>query len=266
MIASFQQQATCLKQTTIVKTFKKCKQFGANHPTQIKLNHKLMEWSIDAMLPYSTVENEYFKKFVCTLCPRYKIPSEKYLCTCLMPNMYFKRKKEVIRIIHEHVHYCSVTTDMWSLAAMDTYMSVTVQFILQKVWDKKSMVLECLPFKENHTSENLIKALQSAFLEYDIENSIHAIVQDNAANIVKATNEGGWKNIGCFLHGLHLVVTNSLKYQHAVVNLLVIVQIVVQAFRHSTKAKMLLRPAQEKDHTLILDQETQWSKYLSNAR
>ena len=136
------------------------------------------------MLPYSTVKNKCFKTFVCTLCPRYKIPSEKYLRICLMPNMYSKVKKEVIRIIHEHLHYCSVTTDMWSSAAMDAYMSVTVHFILQKAWDKKSMVLECLPFKENHTFDNLIKALQSVFLEYGIENSIHAIVRDNAANIL----------------------------------------------------------------------------------
>ena len=150
-----------------------------------------MEWLIDAMLPYSTVENECFKKFVCTLCPRYKISSEKYLCTCLMTNMYSKVKKEVIKIIHKHLHYCSVTTNMWSSVAMDAYMFVTVHFILQKARDKKSMVLECLPFKENHTSENQIKAQQSAFLKYGIENSIHAIVQDNAANIVKATNEGG---------------------------------------------------------------------------
>ena len=52
-----------------------------------------MEWLVDAMLPYGTVENDCFKKFVKTLCPRYKIPSEKYLRTCLMPNMYSKVNK-----------------------------------------------------------------------------------------------------------------------------------------------------------------------------
>ena len=45
--ASTQRQAICQKQPTIVNTFEKCKQFGANHPTQIKLNHELMEWLID---------------------------------------------------------------------------------------------------------------------------------------------------------------------------------------------------------------------------
>ena len=252
-----------MEQPTIAETFEKLKQFGANDRTQIKLNHELMEWLVDAMLPYSTVENDCFKKFVKTLCPRYKIPSEEYLRTCLMPNMYSKVKREVIRIIHEYLLYCSVTTDMWSSAAMDAYMSVTVHFIMQRSWEKKSMVLECLPFNESHSSENLIKGLQSVFLKFGIENCIHAIVRDNAANIVKATNEGGWKNLRCFLHGLHLVITNSLKCQRAVIDLLAKVRMIVCAFRHSTKAKTPLRGAQEKEHlpehTLILDQETRWS-------
>ena len=34
-----------LKQTTIAETFQKLKQFGANDPTQIKLNHKLVSFS-----------------------------------------------------------------------------------------------------------------------------------------------------------------------------------------------------------------------------
>ena len=69
--------------------------------------------------------------------------------------------------------------------------------------------------------------------------------------------------MGCFLHGLHLVVTNSMKCQRAVVDLLAKVRIVVRAFHHSTKAKTLLKAAQEKEnlpnHKLILDQETRWS-------
>ena len=132
---------------------------------------------------------------------------------------------------------------------MDAYMSVTIHFIMQRSWEKKSMVLECLSFNESHSSENLIKAfLQSVFLEFGIENCTHAIVRDNAANIVKVTNEDGWKNLGCFLHGLHLVITNSLKCQCAVIDLLAKVRMIVRAFHHSTKAKTLLRGAQEKEH------------------
>jgi len=28
------------------------------------------------------------------------------------------------------------------------------------------------------------------------------VVRDNAANIVKAVNDGGLKHVGCFLHGV----------------------------------------------------------------
>ena len=50
---------------------------------------------------------------------------------------------------------------------MNTSMSVTNHVTIKETW-KKTKVHECLPFKEKHSSENLIKALQSAFQEHGI--------------------------------------------------------------------------------------------------
>ena len=138
---------------------------------------------------------------------------------------------------------------------------------LQKICSKencrKSAVLQCLPFAESHTVENLLLALESPFSEYKIRERLHLVVRDNAANIVKAVNDGGLKHVGCFLHGLHLVVTNSLKKQKSVATLLTKIRSIVRKLRHSTKAKSVLMKAQEREgisrHTLIIDQETRWS-------
>jgi len=74
---------------------------------------------------------------------------------------------------------------------------------------------------------------------------------------------GGWNGVGCFLHALHLVVTNSLKSQAAVLKMLAKIRNVVRTLRHSTKAKTVLSKAQEREelpqHSLIIDQETRWS-------
>jgi len=76
-------------------------------------------------------------------------------------------------------------------------------------------------------------------------------------------NDGGLKHVGCFLHGLHLAVTNSLKKQKSVKTLLTKIRSIVRKFRHSTKAKSVLMKAEEREgmplHTLIIDQETRWS-------
>jgi len=49
-------------------------------------------------------------------------------------------------------------------------------------------------------------------------------------------NDGGLKLVGCFLHGLHLIVTNSLKKQKSMATLLIKLRCIVRKFRHSTKA------------------------------
>jgi len=154
---------------------------------------------------------------------------------------------------------------------MDVYMTLTVHFIEKATWQRKYAVLQCLPFEEWLTAENLLLALERAFSEYKIRSRLHLVVRDNAANIVKAVNYGGLKHIGCFLNGLHLVLTNSLREQKSVATLLIKIRSIVRKFRHSTKAKSVLMKAQEREgmpwHTLIIDQETRWSStYLMLER
>ena len=154
---------------------------------------------------------------------------------------------------------------------MDAYMALTIHFIKKATWQRKSAVLQCRTFAESHTAENLLLALESAFSEYKIKKRLHLVVRDNAANVVKAVNDGGLKHVGCLLHGLHLVVTNSLKKLKSVATLLTKIRSIIRKFRHSTKAKPVLMKAQEREgmpqHTLIIDQETRWSStYLMLER
>ena len=192
------------KQLTLSDLVERQQPFGANHPMQRKLSHLVLEWIVDALLPYNTVENDAFVRLLKTACPRFAVPSAKYLRTCLMPDIYNKVKNKILELIHDeqNVSYCSVTTDMWSSQSMDAYMALTIHFIKKATWQRKSAVLQCLPFAESHTAENLLLALESAFSEYKIRERLHLVVRDNAANIVKAVNDGGLKHVGCFLHGV----------------------------------------------------------------
>ena len=257
------------KQPTLTDLVEPQQPFGVNHPMQRKLNHLVREWIVGALLPYNTVKNGALVRLLKTACPRFAVPSAKYLRTCLMPDIYNKVKNKILELIHDEqsVSCCSLTTDMWSCQSMDAYMALTIHFIKKAAWQRKSAVLQCLPFAESHTAENLLLALESAFSEYKIRERLHLVVRDNAANIVKAVNDGDLKHVGCFLHGLHLVVTNSLKKQKSVATLLIKIRSIVREFRHSTKAKSVLMKAQEREgmprHTWIIDQETRWgSTYL----
>jgi len=174
------------KQPTLTELVERPEPFGTNHPVQGTLNHLVLEWIVDALLPDNTVENGAFVTLLTTACPRFAVPSAKYLRTCLMLDIYNKVKNKMLEIIHDeqNVSYCSVTTDMWSSQSMDAHMALIIHFIKKATWQRKSAVLQCLPFTESHCAENLLLDLEIAFSEYKIRESLHLLVRDNAADIL----------------------------------------------------------------------------------
>jgi len=148
------------KQPTLTDLVERQQPFGANHPMQRKLSHLVLEWIVDALLPYNTVENDAFARLQKTAWPRFAVPSAKYLRTCLMPDIYNKVENKILELIYDeqNVSYCSVTTDMWSSQSVDAYMALTIHFTKKATWQRKSAVLQCLPFAESHTAENLLLA------------------------------------------------------------------------------------------------------------
>jgi len=94
---------------------------------------------------------------------------------------------------------------------MDSYMAVTAHFIDKSTWSRKSVVRECLPFPEKHSAENISKAIDRSINNYNLNGKVYLVVRDNAANVVKAMDVSGLNHVGCFLHALHLIISNSMK-------------------------------------------------------
>ena len=87
------------KQPTLTDLAERQQSFGANHPTQHKLSHLVLEWIADALLPYNAVENDAFVRLLKTACPRFAVPSANYLRTCLMPDDDNKVKNKILEKI-----------------------------------------------------------------------------------------------------------------------------------------------------------------------
>lgn len=103
---------------------------------------------------------------------------------------------------------------------MDAYMAVTVHYIDNKTWTRKSLVVACIPFKQNHTAANLALMLEGVLTDFGLLRKVHVVVRDNGINVVNALEQANFNHVGCFLHGLHLVVKNSISCQRAVCDLL----------------------------------------------
>jgi len=166
------------------------------------------------------VESPSFKKMMNSLNPRFVLPSESYYRQTLMPHVYDVVRAQVIRLMRKDVKFCSITTDMWSSPNVDSYMSVTVHYI-SPTWDRKIVTLDCLPFPEKHTAENIAKIMQRTLDDFSLSDKLHLIVRDNASNVVKSMELGRFASSGCFLHGLNLVVSNNFDAQQTVIDLIV---------------------------------------------
>ena len=72
--------------------------------------------------------------------------------------------------------------------------------------------------------------------EWNLNKKIHLVVRDGGANIVKALHLSGLESITCFLHILHLVVSNALTCQRSISDAVSASRRIVGHFNHSPQA------------------------------
>ena len=67
------------------------------------------------------------------------------------------------------------------------------------------------PFPESHTAENICRVFTKMLDSWKIDKaSVHLIICDNAAKMVKAMEDGGYSHFGCFAHSLQLTVHDGV--------------------------------------------------------
>ena len=124
--------------------------------------------------------------------------------TKLIPAMFEKVQGHVKTVLQTEVgDYVSLTTDIWTSEANDSFLSLTLHY-LNSDFQPKMVVLDCLPFNEEHTAENILSLIEEKLDPYQLSDKIHCFVRDNAANMVGAFNLSSWTHTGCFLHILQV--------------------------------------------------------------
>lgn len=145
--------------------------------------------------PFSIVDDKGFNLFVNLLDPTYKIPSKSTLRDNHLPALY------------EDIKILSITCDLWTSRANDSYLTVTAHFF-DKEFTYRNAVLSTVHIPQAHTAENLATSLNQVFIHWDIKNKIVCVVTDNAANIVKACQNDVLRvrYQPCLAHTLNLIV------------------------------------------------------------
>ena len=169
--------------------------------------------------------------------------------------VYLKVKEGVSSAYH-----ISITTDVWSSVAQDSYLSLTCHYITAD-FSRQQVCLHAAPFNDHHTGEHIAAMINKCFHSWSVTSKVHVVVRDNGSNFVAGLRDAGIPNIPCLAHTL--VVKNGCLAQPAVVDLTAKACKLVGHYKDSNIALQSLLQIQEQlglsPKRLIPDEPTRWN-------
>lgn len=211
----------------------------------------------------SMVERQGFQNLMAKIVPRYKMPSRNYFAEKILPEI---NKKVVVEIKKDIsvAKYMAFTSDMWTSSCNNiSFLSFTAHWI-NNDFKFNHAALNMKRFHGQHTGENISQVLKEMCDQWEIPNTkIHAIVHDNARNMMKAARDANIESVSCFIHTLQLVVIDSIKVQPEILEMLTVARKIVTHFNHSGTAQEELTTIQKelniKTQKLVQDICTRWN-------
>ena len=242
-----------LKQPTLVQVIEAKTPYEFDHPRSRKIHETVGEMiAVDCEL-FNIVKRTGFKRLMNVLEPRYTLPSDKYFSDTLLPEMYTKVKEKITALLSPLKHV-SVTTDLWSSIAQDSYLSITLHFIGAD-YQYQQACLHALPFNDRHTGSEISSIITNCLQAWNVFDKLHVIVRDtnclqawnvfdklhvivrdNGSNFVAGLRDAGLPNIPFLAHTLQLVIKDGCLAQTCVTNLTGRARKLVSHYKHSNLA------------------------------
>jgi len=232
-----------------------------------KMNDKIAMMIVKDLRPISFVEGSGFKDLMAFCEPGYNMPGRTFF-TAKLETMQAELK-DSLKATLASTKFVAVTSDIWTSATNESYVSVTVHYI-DNSWVLCSRVLAVMPIEDRHTGDNIVKWLLDVVAQYDMSPSkVSAIVHDNGSNMVAAAKKlealHGWSSVRCVAHTIQLVV-HAVLQSATISDTLTSARRVVEYFKRSALATSLLHAKQEQmsvpDHQMIMDVSTRWNSTL----
>lgn len=250
------------KQETLEEVLEKRKLWDINDHKAIKLHNIIGEMIACDNQPYSFVEDIGFLKLMKEAQPRYKVPTRKYFQYSVLPSMYKECKAKISSLL-ETAEAISLTSDIWTSSINNhSFISLTGHWI-NNDFNAYHAAIGTKPFPGSHTAEAVSEVITAICSEWNLNDKIHVVLRDGGTNMVKGFRIAEMKSEYCFLHLLHLVVTNALTSQRTVSDLIALSKRIVTHFNHSPLACSRMREIQLKlgkpEKKLIQDVATRWN-------
>ena len=190
------------------------------------------------------------------------MPNRNHFTKVSIPGLVAETKGCIEKEISDgNVNYFSATTDLWTSAAGDPYITFTIHFI-NHYWELKSYCLQMHYLPQDHNATNIKEVLTETLELWKLEAvKLVGITTDSGANVKLACELLNWRRLSCFGHNLNLAIGKGLN-DNRIQRALRICRGVVAAFSRSWKKRRDLVAAQEQKnlpiHKLKLDVVTRW--------
>ncbi|CAH0698531.1 unnamed protein product [Spodoptera exigua] len=256
-------QPSLQKQLTLAETVERKQYWGINDSKSQEFHYLIGEMIALDNEPLSIVDRVGFNRLMQKAVPRYKLPSRTYMTEKIIPDIYDRIIKKIMEKIL-NAAAVSITSDIWTCDHNnESFLSFTAHWISPD-FKLEHGVLAMKPFSGSHTGENIANELNIIAARWNIPfNKIHIIVHDSGANMVKGVQVAEYDSARCFIHSLQRVITESLKTQPDLVEMLNAARRIVTHFNHSALAQEKLKAIQKElklpEHRLVQDISTRWN-------
>ena len=214
------------------------------------------------ILPIATVDKPGFRAMLHKFNPRYKLPSRNHFTKVCIPNLVSETRSMIEKqIAVGNVGCYSATTDLWSSAAGDPYITLTCHAINQQ-WELKSYCLQTNYLPQDHTAVNIKEVLNETLQLWKLDpGKLMGVTTDSASNVKLACELLNWQRLSCFGHNLNLAISKGLN-DSRVECALRVCRALVASFSRSWKKQRDLVLVQEQKrlpvHKLKMDVITRW--------
>ncbi|XP_008832936.1 zinc finger BED domain-containing protein 4 [Nannospalax galili] len=246
--------------------------FYDSHPVAKKITSLIAEMIALDLQPYSFVDNVGFNRLLEYLKPQYSLPSPSYFSRTAIPGMYDNVKQIIMSHLKEAesgvVHF---TSGIWMSSQTREYLTLTAHWVTFASSVRPhcedhhcSALLDVSQIDCDYSGNSIQKQLECWWEAWvtSIGLQIGITVTDNPS-IGKMLSEGEHSSVQCFSHTVNLIVSEAIKSQRMVQNLLSIARKLCERVHRSPRAREKLAELQKEyalpQHQLIQDVPSKWS-------
>lgn len=243
-----------------------------SHPVAKKITSLIAEMIALDLQPYSFVDNVGFNRLLEYLKPQYSLPSPSYFSRTAIPGMYDNVKQIIMSHLKEAesgvIHF---TSGIWMSNQTREYLTLTAHWVTFESSVRPhcedhhcSALLDVSQIDCDYSGNSIQKQLECWWEAWVTSTGLQVgiTVTDNPS-IGKTLNEGDHSSVQCFSHTVNLIVSEAMKSQRMVQNLLSIARKVCERVHRSHRAKERLAELQKEyelpQHHLIQDVPSKWN-------